>query len=191
EGGEALRHASRRGRARQAHAGRQRHGSHGVRHRPRQEDQADAVLPDDHGAQFRRDPAGSGFHAAHGEAPGGDARELEAGPGRDHRRLGERRGGEEALPEGLEGAQTVSADHGTTQIAGCNNRLPLGGHPAANLLSKEQRMNKPSKLLIGLAIAAAGALGAGSAFAWHHGPRVVLGFNVGPYWGPYWGAPYY
>jgi hypothetical protein len=52
-------------------------------------------------------------------------------------------------------------------------------------------MNKPSKLLIGLALAAAGALGAGSAFAWHHGgPRVVFGFNVGPYWGPYWGAPY-
>jgi hypothetical protein len=52
-------------------------------------------------------------------------------------------------------------------------------------------MKKPSKLLIGLAIAAAGVLGAGSAFAWHHGPRVVLGFNVGPYWGPYWGPPYY
>ena len=52
-------------------------------------------------------------------------------------------------------------------------------------------MNKPSKLLIGLALAAAGVLGAGSAFAWHHGPRVVFGFNVGPYWGPYWGPPYY
>jgi hypothetical protein len=52
-------------------------------------------------------------------------------------------------------------------------------------------MKKPSKLLIGLALAAAGVLGAGSAFAWHHGPRVVFGFNVGPYWGPYWGPPYY
>ncbi|TMH27662.1 MAG: hypothetical protein E6H63_10215 [Betaproteobacteria bacterium] len=53
-------------------------------------------------------------------------------------------------------------------------------------------MKIPSKLLIGLALAAAGVLGAGSAFAWHHGgPRVVFGFNVGPYWGPYWGAPYY
>jgi hypothetical protein len=52
-------------------------------------------------------------------------------------------------------------------------------------------MKKPSKLLIGMAIAAAGILGAGSAFAWHHGgPRVVFGFNVGPYWGPYWGPPY-
>jgi hypothetical protein len=53
-------------------------------------------------------------------------------------------------------------------------------------------MNKPSKIIIGLAVAAAGVLGvAGSAFAWHHGPRVVLGFNVGPYWGPYWGPAYY
>jgi len=53
-------------------------------------------------------------------------------------------------------------------------------------------MNKPSKVFIALGLAAAGLLGAtGSAFAWHHGPRVVFGFNVGPYWGPYWGPPYY
>ena len=49
-------------------------------------------------------------------------------------------------------------------------------------------MKTPSKLLIGFTLAAAGLLGAGSAFAWHHGPRVVFGFNVGPYWGPW---PYY
>jgi hypothetical protein len=58
----------------------------------------------------------------------------------------------------------------------------------------ELRMKTPSKLLIGLALAAAGALGAGSAFAhgFHHGPRVSIGFGFGPYWGPgYWGAPYY
>ena len=55
-------------------------------------------------------------------------------------------------------------------------------------------MKKPSKLLIGVALAAAGILGASSAMAWRHGPRVVLGFNVGPYWGPgpFWGPyPYY
>src|SRR5438874_6254984 len=59
-------------------------------------------------------------------------------------------------------------------------------------------MNKPSKLLIGLALAAAGVVGAGSAFAhgFNHGPRVSIGFGFGPYWGPgwgpgYWGAPYY
>ena len=55
-------------------------------------------------------------------------------------------------------------------------------------------MNKPSKLLIGLALAAAGVFGAGSAMAWGHHSRVFVGFNVGPYWGPspWWGPyPYY
>ena len=58
-------------------------------------------------------------------------------------------------------------------------------------------MKKPSKLLIGLVLAAAGVLGAGSALAQyrHHGfggPRVSIGFGFGPYWGPgYWGPPYY
>jgi hypothetical protein len=47
------------------------------------------------------------------------------------------------------------------------------------------------KLLFGLALAAAGVLGAGSAMAWHHGPRVSLGFTFGPYWGPYWGPAWY
>jgi hypothetical protein len=60
-------------------------------------------------------------------------------------------------------------------------------------------MNKPSKLLIGLALAAAGVLGASPAFA--HGGRarvhIGLGFGFGPYWGGpfwgpgYWGYPYY
>ena len=55
-------------------------------------------------------------------------------------------------------------------------------------------MNKPSKLLIGLALAAAGVFGAGSAMAWGHHSRLFVGFNVGPYWGPgpFWGPyPYY
>ena len=56
-------------------------------------------------------------------------------------------------------------------------------------------MKKPSKLLIGLALAAAGVFGAGAAMAWgHHGPRVSIGFGFGPYWGPgpFWGPyPYY
>ena len=61
-------------------------------------------------------------------------------------------------------------------------------------------MKTPSKLLIGLALAAAGVLGASSALAqhrFHGGPRVSIGFGFGPYWGPgywgpgYWGAPYY
>jgi hypothetical protein len=54
------------------------------------------------------------------------------------------------------------------------------------------------KLLIGLAVAASGALGAAPALAWHHHPRVAVGVGVGfgPYWGwpgPYWAwpGPYY
>ena len=41
-------------------------------------------LPDDHGAQLRRDHSRARFDAADGEAQGGDAGELEAGRGRDH-----------------------------------------------------------------------------------------------------------
>jgi len=59
-------------------------------------------------------------------------------------------------------------------------------------------MKKPPKLLIGLALAAAGVFGAGAALAQHHhhgfgGPRISVGFGFGPYWGPgYWGPyPYY
>lgn len=52
-------------------------------------------------------------------------------------------------------------------------------------------MKKPSKWLIGVALAAAGTFAAGSALAWHHGPRVTFGFNFGPYWGPYWGPAWY
>jgi hypothetical protein len=51
-------------------------------------------------------------------------------------------------------------------------------------------MKKPSKLLIGLALAAAGALGAGAAFA-HGRVHFGIGLHFGPYWGPYWGAPWY
>ena len=52
-------------------------------------------------------------------------------------------------------------------------------------------MKKPSKLLIGLALACLGALAAGTASA--HGGRVHfgIGLNFGPYWGPYWGPAYY
>ena len=43
----------------------------------------------------------------------------------------------------------------------------------------------------GLALAAAGALSAAPALAWHHHSRVVVGVGVGfgPYWG--WPGPYY
>ena len=55
-------------------------------------------------------------------------------------------------------------------------------------------MKKPSKLLIGLALVAAGALAAGAASA-HGRVRVGVGFHFGaPYWGPAWGpgwGPWY
>jgi len=46
----------------------------------------------------------------HLEAQGRHPGELEAGPGRHHRRLGERRGREKAVPGGLESAQALPAD---------------------------------------------------------------------------------
>ncbi len=58
-------------------------------------------------------------------------------------------------------------------------------------------MNKPSKWVAGVALAAAAVLGAGPALAHGghgHGGRVHfgLGFNFGPYWGPwYYPPPYY
>ena len=52
--------------------------------RPRQEDQADAELPDDHRPQFRRGVARARLDAAHRQAQGRDAGELEAGRRRDH-----------------------------------------------------------------------------------------------------------
>jgi hypothetical protein len=45
------------------------------------------------------------------------------------------------------------------------------------------------KKLLAIVLAAGGLLAAGSALAWHHGPRVFVGFGFGPaYWGP---APWY
>ena len=57
-----------------------------------------------------------GLHAAHGEAQGGDARELEAGGGRHHRRLGVGRRGPAEVPGGLEVAPAVPADRASAQI---------------------------------------------------------------------------
>ena len=47
--------------------------------------------------------------SAHGEAQGGDAGELEAGRGRDHRGLGQRRGREEGLSRRLARAEALPA----------------------------------------------------------------------------------
>src|SRR5262249_17486929 len=62
-----------------------------LRHRPGQEDQAHSGLSDDHRPQLRRGVARDRFATAHRQAQGGDAGELEALRGRDHRRFGQRR----------------------------------------------------------------------------------------------------
>ena len=101
---EALRDAAGEhvGRPDRAHPGRQPDRAQRLRDRPGQEDQADPRLPDDDRPQLRRGAAGDRLAAAHREAQGGDAGELEAGRGRDHRGLGLRRGGEEDVPDGWE-----------------------------------------------------------------------------------------
>ena len=71
-------------------AGRQPDRAQRLRHRPGQEDQADPGLSDDHRPQLRRGAARHRLAAAHRQAQGGDAGELEAGRGRHHRRLGHR-----------------------------------------------------------------------------------------------------
>ncbi len=81
---QALRHAAgeRAGHVRRPHARRQSDRAQRVRHRPRQEDQADPGLSDDHGAQFRRGAARDRLAAAHRQASRGDAGELEGGRAR-------------------------------------------------------------------------------------------------------------
>ena len=70
----------------------------GVHRRTRQDDSSDDHLPDDDRAELRRDPPGPRLDAAHGEAQGGHARELEAGRRRDHRPRRGRRRCEEDVP---------------------------------------------------------------------------------------------
>ena len=98
-----------------AHAGRQPDGAQRLRHRPGQEDQADPDLSDDHRAQLRRGAARHRLAAAHRQAQGRDAGELEARRGRDHRRLGLQRGGQGDLPR-VEGAQALHPHRPPAQL---------------------------------------------------------------------------
>ncbi len=90
-----------------AHAGGQSNRPQCVRDRARQADQAHHSLSDDDRAQFRRGASSARFAAAHYQAPGRNPGELESGRGRDHRRLGLRRGGEKNLSARLEGAAAL------------------------------------------------------------------------------------
>ena len=56
--------------------------------------------------------------AAHRQAQGGDAGELEARRGRDHRRLGVRRGRQEDVSAGLEGAQALHPHRAAAALGG-------------------------------------------------------------------------
>ena len=64
------------------------------------------------GPQLRRGPAGDRLAATHRQAQSGDARELAARRGRHHRRLGQRRGSQAAIPAGLEGAEALHPHRG-------------------------------------------------------------------------------
>src|SRR5437879_6047095 len=90
---EAVRHDPPECDRRQAHGGGERNGPFRVCDRPGQEGQSHDRLSHEHGPQLRRSAAAARFGAAHGEAHGGDAGQLEAWPGRDHPdvRLGRRR----------------------------------------------------------------------------------------------------
>src|SRR4051794_37510918 len=98
--------------------GRQSDRAQRLRHWAGQEDQARPGLPHDHGAQLRRGAACHRLASADRQAPGRDARELEAGRGRDHRRFGVRRRGQADLSRRLESAQTIHSDRPLTQTDG-------------------------------------------------------------------------
>ena len=84
----------------------------------------DPRLPDDDRPQLRRGAAGDRLAAAHRQAQGRDAGELEAGRGRDHRGLGLRRRGEEDVSGRLGIAQAVHPDRPAAQLtAGAGDAL--------------------------------------------------------------------
>ncbi len=70
-----------------AHPGRQPDRAQRVRGRPRQEDQADPRLPDDHRPQLRRGATRDRLAAAHRRPQGRHPRQLATRRRRDHRRL--------------------------------------------------------------------------------------------------------
>ena len=65
--------------------------------------------------------------AAHRQAQGGDAGELEARRRRHHRRLGDRRRRQEAVSAGLEIAEALHPDRAATALASSNERRSIEG----------------------------------------------------------------
>ena len=74
--------------------------------------------------QFRRGAARDRLAAAHREAPGGDARELDARRGGDHRGLGFRRGGQENLSARMESAAALHSHRAPAAGLGTFRRGP-------------------------------------------------------------------
>jgi alkyl hydroperoxide reductase subunit AhpC len=74
-------------------------------------------LSNDHGPQFRRGAARDRLASADRQAQSGDAGELEAGRGCDHRRLGDRRRSQEDLSGRLEVTKAVHPDRAAAAVA--------------------------------------------------------------------------
>ncbi len=74
------------------------------------------VYPMTTGRNFQEISARDRFTADDRQASRGDTGRLEAGRRRDHRGLGLRRGGQDHLSGGLEGAEAVSADRAAAEV---------------------------------------------------------------------------
>src|SRR5688572_31166833 len=104
---------------------------------------------------------------------------METGPGRDHCRLGERRGREEALSAGLESAEALPSHYTATKVTiGYEFDVQAG-----------VRYRAMRTAALALLVVLAGVLASPPAEA-HGRSRVHIGLGFG-YWGPYWGPWYY
>ena len=93
--------------------------------------------------------------AAHGETQGGDAGELEARRRRDHRRFGDRRGRQEAIPAGLEVAKALYPHRAATEgVTLVRPSVSIAGAARAREWSKEAfNSGRSSRMLAVLSIA--------------------------------------
>src|SRR5262249_38216074 len=97
----------------------------------------DPRLPDDDRAQLRRGAASRRLPAAHGDASGGHASQLEAGRRRDHCRLRPERRGPQDLRR-LEGAEAVHSDRPAARL-----RTPAASRPPGVMQQPTRPDNTP------------------------------------------------
>ena len=131
------------GDAARAHAGRQPDRAQRVRHRPRQEGQADPRLPDDDRAQLRRGAARDRLAAADRQPQGRHAGQLEAGREGDHRRLGLQRPGQRGLSGRVGGAAPLhphraAAQANAQRVGAARQQRRAGASGVARLQPLEQ-----------------------------------------------------